>query len=109
MAHERKRHLTALLANLSALSPLIGLLGHRQVGKTTLLEAISQHYVTFDDEQTLAAARVNPAAFLTALRSLGTALDECQLAEGLFPALKERVRKDRRPGQFYLAGSVRFS
>ncbi len=109
MAHERQRHLTALLANLSALSPLVGLLGHRQVGKTTLLEAVSRHYVTFDDEQTLAAARLDPVAFLAELRSLGTALDECQLAEGLFPALKERVRKDRRPGQFYLSGSVRFT
>jgi predicted AAA+ superfamily ATPase len=38
-----------------------------------------------------------------------TALDECQLAERLFPALKERVRKDKRPGQFYLSGSVRFT
>jgi len=109
MAHERKRHLTALLVNLTALSPLVGLLGHRQVGKTTLLEAISQHYFSLDDEPTLAAARLNPTAFLAALRSLGTALDECQLAEGLFPALKERVRKDRRPGQFYLSGSVRFT
>jgi hypothetical protein len=48
-------------------------------------------------------------AFAAALKLPRTALDECQLAERLFPALKERVRKDKRPGQFYLSGSVRFT
>lgn len=109
MPHERPRHLRSVLQHLATLSPLVGLIGHRQVGKTTLLEAISQHYVTFDDEDTLASANSNPKAFLTALRSPGTAIDECQLAEHIFPALKERVRKDKRPGQLYLSGSVRFT
>lgn len=109
MAHERKRHLAVVLAHLASLSPLIGLLGHRQVGKTTLLEAICRHYVSFDDEDVLASANASPKAFLASLRSPGTAIDECQLAARIFPALKERVRRDRRPGQLYLSGSVRFT
>ena len=109
MPHQRKRHLTPVLQHLATLSPLVGLIGHRQVGKTTLLEQISQQYVTFDDENILASANSNPKAFVSTLRSLGTAIDECQLAEKLFPALKERVRRDKRPGQLYLSGSVRFT
>ncbi len=109
MPHERSRHLRSVLQHLATLSPLVGLIGHRQVGKTTLLEAITRHYVTFDDEDILASANANPKAFVTELRSPGTAIDECQLAERIFPALKERVRKDKRPGQLYLSGSVRFT
>jgi predicted AAA+ superfamily ATPase len=109
MPHERLRHLKSVLQHLAALSPLVGLVGHRQVGKTTLLEAISRHYVTFDDEEVLASANTNPKSFVAALGFLGTAIDECQLGERIFPALKERVRKDKRPGQLYLSGSVRFT
>ena len=109
MPHQRKRHPTPVLQHLATLSPLVSLIGHRQVGKTTLLEQISQQYVTFDDENTLASANSNPKAFVSTLRSLGTAIDECQLSEKLFPALKERVRRDKRPGQLYLSGSVRFT
>jgi predicted AAA+ superfamily ATPase len=109
MPHERKRHLTSVIQHLARLSPLVGLLGHRQVGKTTLLEVISPHYVTLDEEDSLALANASPKAFLNAHKLLGTAIDECQLCEKIFPALKERVRTDKRPGQFYLSGSVRFT
>ena len=109
MPHERRRHLTAVLEHLAKLSPLVGLLGHRQVGKTTLLEAISRHYLSLDDETHVNAANSDPKAFVAAHRFLGTAIDECQLSPKLFPALKERVRLDKRPGQFYLSGSVRFT
>ena len=109
MPRERQRHLKSVLQHLAALSPLVGLVGHRQVGKTTLLEAISRHYVTFDEEEVLASANADPKSFVAALGSPGTAIDECQLGERIFPALKERVRKDKRPGQLYLSGSVRFT
>lgn len=109
MAHERKRHLTAVLRQLATLSPLVGLVGHRQVGKTTLLEAIASHYLSLDDEENIRSAAYDAKAFVDALRAPGTAIDECQLSESLFPALKERVRRNERPGQFYLSGSVRFT
>lgn len=38
-----------------------------------------------------------------------TVLDETQYLPELFPALKEQVRRNKRPGQFILTGSVRFS
>jgi predicted AAA+ superfamily ATPase len=109
MAHARKRHLTAVLQHLATVSPLVGLIGHRQVGKTTLLEALTPHYLSLDDAENLQSADDNPKAFVAALTEHGTAIDECQLSERLFPALKERVRRNKRPGQLYLSGSVRFS
>ena len=109
MAHLRKRHIEALLQKMAKLSPLVGILGHRQVGKTTLLEKACSTYVTFDDESTLRSALADPKGFIAIHRKTATAFDECQLAEKIFPALKERVRKDRRPGQFFLSGSVRFT
>src|SRR5262249_24032128 len=36
-------------------------------------------------------------------------IDECQLAPPLFPALKLWVQKRKKPGQFLLSGSVRFT
>src|SRR5690349_13769318 len=109
MPHARSRHLEPLLEHVAKLSPLVGLLGHRQVGKTTTLEKISKHYISLDDEIFLKEANASPAGFLAQLGKRGTAIDECQLSERLFPALKERVRKDRRPGQLFLSGSVRFT
>lgn len=109
MPHERKRHLEPILRHLAKISGLVGLLGHRQVGKTTLLEAISKHYLSFDDEELLNYANKNAKKFISEHKDLATGIDECQLSEKIFPALKERVRKDKRPGQFYLSGSVRFT
>jgi hypothetical protein len=94
---------------MAKLSPIVGVLGHRQVGKTTLLENSCDYYVTFDDETTLDKALADPKAFIASYKRTSTAIDECQLVEKIFPALKERVRIDRRPGQFILSGSVRFT
>lgn len=109
MAHVRNRHLQKSLLHLAKVSPLVGLLGHRQVGKTTLLEGLAKRYLSLDDDQTLSAAENNPKEFLKELQAIGCAIDECQLSTKLFPALKERVRVDKRPGQFYLSGSIRFT
>lgn len=109
MPHERKRHALLVLEHLAKVSPLVGLLGHRQVGKTTLLERLSGKYLSFDDDSLLRLANENPKEFLSELKTLKTAIDECQLSPNIFPALKERVRLNKRPGQFYLSGSVRFT
>ena len=109
MPHLRARHLTPRIQTLMNFSPIVGILGHRQVGKTTLMESIVRNYLTFDDEDTLIEAQKSPKLFLKNLVGLGIGIDECHLCENLFPALKERARKDKRPGQFLLSGSVRFT
>jgi len=116
MPHDLARHLTALLRKTFKFSPLTGILGHRQVGKTTLASAIGGAYITLDLLQEHSAANLEPEAFLARLTEQNRAkaglpaiIDECQLAPPLFPALKEWVRLHKSPGQFLLTGSVRFT
>jgi predicted AAA+ superfamily ATPase len=109
MGHHRERHIKSLYYEMLAFSPLVGVLGHRQVGKTTFLERWATRYLTFDDQQVLQQARENPKLFIDSLAGHHTVIDESQLVEGIFPALKERVRKSKVPGQVVLSGSVRFT
>ena len=91
----------------------MGVYGHRQVGKTTLLEQIGRRYTTLDLPRELQRAEANPESFLEELsrdsKHWPVAIDECQMSPVLFPVLKEIVRRDKRPGMFLLSGSVRFS
>ena len=48
MPHLGKRYLVPLIQQLTKFSPITGILGHRQVGKTTLLEGFSDDFHTFD-------------------------------------------------------------
>lgn len=109
MPHLRKRHLSEPFAKLSAHSRIVGILGHRQVGKTTFLESHCREYRTLDESEELTAATNDPKGFLNSMVGNLSAIDECQLAPGLFPALKVRVQKKKTPGQFVLSGSVRFT
>ncbi len=89
-------------------SPIVGILGQRQVGKTTLLEASCKEYATFDRAATLNLAHADAELFLQG-RETPFGIDEAQLCPPLFPALKEWVRTQKKRGQFILSGSVRFT
>lgn len=60
MAHLRKRYLLEHLPKALKASTLVGVLGQRQVGKTTLLESLPVVYETLDDDEKLFAARARP-------------------------------------------------
>lgn len=109
MPHLRKRNLQNLLVKSLRFSPIVGLLGHRQVGKTTLCEHLAQHYLTFDRKEILDQGLYSPEALICSNAGQPLVIDECQLAPPIFPALKEWVRTHKKPGQFLLTGSVRFS
>lgn len=109
MAHLRDRHILSSLDHLARFSPLVGILGHRQVGKTTTLSNWGNDYYTFDQMQLQGQASEHPMSFLKSTKARRTILDECQMVPNLFPALKEHVRKHPKPGQFILTGSVRFT
>jgi len=109
MPHERNRYIESPLKNVLALSPLVGILGHRQVGKTTLLEKLSKRFHTLDSAKELSEASSDPETYVSSRANHLVAIDECQLAPALFPALKDWVRKHKKPGQFILSGSVRFT
>lgn len=109
MPHERLRHLESLLKKTLRFSPIVGILGHRQVGKTTLAQKIGSNYLTLDLKSTSELAELDPVGFLNSRSGKPLVIDECQLVPELFPALKEHVRVNKRPGQFLITGSVRFT
>lgn len=110
MPHLRHRHLQALLKKTLSYSGIVGVFGHRQVGKTTLASALGNNYVTLDDPLRLNEAESDPMHFLkSGVNKIPFTIDECQMAPPLFPALKEWIRTHPKPGQFLLTGSVRFS
>ena len=111
MAHYRVRYIESWIQKMMGYSPIVGLFGHRQVGKTSLAERLSDVYFTMDDKTSLQLAESSPHEFLlgAARRNKTVIIDECQLSPALFPALKEYVRVHKKPGQFILTGSVRFT
>ena len=68
-----------------------------------------KEYRTLDDVHELESARLDPKRYITAPHEIPLAIDECQMEPRLFPTLKEWVRIHKRPGQFVLSGSVRFT
>ena len=89
---------------------VVAILGARQVGKSTLIEAIaaSDHpatVLTLDDRATRAAASGDPTGFVAGLRT-PVAIDEVQRAPDVLLAIKARVDRDPTPGQFLLTGSA---
>jgi predicted AAA+ superfamily ATPase len=104
------RHLTAPVEEALADTPVVLLVGARQVGKTTLVQSlIGERYparsVTLDDATVLAAVRADPAGFLAA-SSGPLAIDEVQRAPDLFSVIKAVVDRHRAPGRFLLTGST---
>lgn len=89
-------------------SPVVFVHGPRQCGKTTLVQQVGgrldYHYLTFDDEVVLAAARHDPRGFVADLPER-VILDEIQRVPELFTTLKLEVDRQRTPGRFLLTGS----
>src|SRR6476646_9856303 len=86
-------------------TPVVMIVGARQVGKSTLAQTLSAAHFTLDDLTTLAAAQTDPVGFVQGLPD-GVLLDEVQRAPELLLALKASVDRDRRPGRFLLTGSA---
>jgi len=105
----RKRYIEPLINKAMGFSPLVGVLGHRQVGKTTLLEKFCKSFYTCDKTSIKTEALSNPEKFIKDRAGQWVGLDECQLIPELFPELKDWVRTHPKPGQFLLSGSVRFT
>ena len=115
--HLRKRHIQDILSKRSKIFPALGLLGPRQVGKTTFLMKQWQpirraQYVTLDKHEIVARAKRAPEDFLiSSSDNLKTHLiiDEVQKVPALFDSMKALIDERRRIGAFTLSGSVEFS
>ena len=101
------RFLTTRLETLARTFPVVVVAGARQVGKSTLLGHVfgsQAGAVVFDPAQDIGNARQDPDLFLDN-HPTPVILDEIQFAPELVAAIKRRVDKDRRPGQYLLTGS----
>mgnify|MGYP003974871633 FL=1 len=97
--------------------PAVGLLGPRQVGKTTLARMIQQstndgpkpEYLDLENPVDLAKLE-DPGAYLRSRGRRLLILDEIQRSPGLFQVLRgiidERIQQGDAPGQFLLLGSA---
>ncbi len=107
------RSLEGRLRNLLRTFPAVGLLGPRQVGKTTLAQAIAgnSNHLFLDLENPADLAKLTDArSYLQERRDRLVVLDEIQRAPGLFQILRgvidERLRRGEKAGQFLLLGSA---
>lgn len=104
------RQLLPRIERLLSQSPAVALLGPRQVGKTTLAQALGARHspsVMLDLERDSdRAAIAQPELFLPQHRQALVVLDEVQLVPDLFRALRPEIDADRRPGRFLLLGSA---
>lgn len=91
--------------------PVIGILGPRQSGKTTLArELFKNHvYLSLEDLELRAAAKNDPRTLLIANRNEhGIIIDEFQYVPELLSYIQTTVDQDQKPGYFVLTGSQNF-
>jgi len=88
-------------------TPVVCILGPRQVGKSTLSQQLApkRAYLTFDDNAILVSASQDPTGFVQGLPENVT-LDEVQRVPELLRAIKAEVDRNRAPGRFLLTGSA---
>ena len=101
------RYITHQVTSALADTPVVCILGPRQVGKTTLCRQIapSRSYVTFDDITMLQLAKHDPEGFVQSLPDY-VILDEIQRVPDLLLAIKRDVDQNRKPGRYLLTGSA---
>lgn len=106
---ERRRHLEELQGLLER-HPVVGILGARQVGKTTLARQLTARYdgpISFFDleDPTDLARLAEPMLALRDLRGM-VVIDEVQRRPELFPVLRVLADRLERPARFLILGSA---
>ena len=111
-----KRAAENTIAQFTKMFPVLLVTGPRQVGKTTLLQKLSDEqkensierkYVTLDDPDARYLAKHDPALFLQRYTP-PVLIDEIQYATELLPYIKMSVDRSRQKGDFWLTGSQVF-
>lgn len=90
-------------------TPVVFVMGPRQVGKTTLVKQLIDDtwvYITLDDPAQLEIAQADPVGFIRNLPPKRIVLDEVQRMPELFVSIKQTVDEQRIPGRFLLTGSA---
>lgn len=101
------------IMQISEMFPVLLVTGPRQVGKTTLLQMLSdmqrekgieRKYVTLDDPDVRYLAKRDPALFLQRYTP-PVLIDEIQYATELLPYIKMSVDRSKKKGDFWITGS----
>lgn len=103
------RTLRLELLHLARQYPIIGLIGPRQSGKTTLAKLTFPNfrYVSLEDLDIRSYAQEDPRGFLSTY-SNNIIIDEIQRVPTLFSYLQTHVDQTNNSGQFILTGSQNF-
>ena len=106
-----KREIEPVLREAASEFRAVVLTGARQTGKSTLLERLfkkSHRYVSLDEAKALRLAQEDPDLFFEQYPP-PLILDEIQYAPELLSAIKLRVDRTQKKGQFLLTGSQQFT
>lgn len=103
------RHAETAVLKLSKMFGAILVAGPRQVGKTTMLQKLTENitYVTLDDPILKMSAEEESGTFFKDYRP-PVFVDEIQKAPELFPQIKMIIDKERSKGLIYMCGSQQF-
>ncbi len=99
------------ILQLASFFPAVAVVGPRQVGKTSLVQAIRAQldkpsvYLDLENPDDLARLN-NPSLFLDPLADQTVILDEVQKLPELFPQLRGIIDRKRQAGRFILLGSA---
>ena len=103
------RYLEKKIKNAVDLFPVVGILGSRQVGKTTLAKELQSKYhssVYIDLELPSDYNKLENAEFyLRSVEDKLVIIDEIQRKPELFPLMRALVDENRRTGRFIILGS----
>ena len=104
-----KRHAEATVNTLSEMFGAILVAGPRQVGKTTMLQRITEgmNYATLDDLIVRAAAQEQSGTFFKD-NPPPVFVDEIQKAPELFSQIKMLIDREHKKGKFFMCGSQQF-
>lgn len=104
-----KRHAEAAVEKLSGMFGAVLVAGPRQVGKTTMLQKVTQNinYVTLDDILIRTAAQEQSGTFFKD-NPPPVFIDEIQKAPELFSQIKMYIDREHKKGQFFMCGSQQF-
>lgn len=105
----KDRQILPLFQEYLSIFPAVGLLGPRQVGKTTLVKnlTLEKESLYLDLEKASDRAKlIDPELFLKAHAEKTVILDEIQLMPELFSELRSLIDEQREPGRFILLGSA---
>lgn len=102
-----KRALEEEVLELSRTYPIVSILGPRQSGKTTLVQALfpKKPYVNLEEPDSREFAQVDPKGFLASYENTGAIFDEIQRVPKLLSYIQVLVDKKQQKGFFILTGS----